>query len=288
MRFTGRPRGAIPHRMFVSFRTFARCRTGGRPIRGLLWLIALAGCDRPHRAPADNEAVAIAEPAAAVAAPDGRAAPEQPPVDPAAAAAFRTLFGGDEMMSTLDDAVTFRPGGLVRSGEAEILIARGTRASSAHPDPGYIGAWYLRRDRSALAIAAAYPRLVAAGTFGDPPDWRMRDDLGDQPVLEVDGFGMWFGHAFTCTTLVALGPRGPRTLLGPVLTGYEYESDPDDPGDEPSADTRGSIRYDQAHDRFIIAYAGTVRGTVTYARAGARYRPTSSNAAAREARRCSG
>jgi hypothetical protein len=140
-------------------------------------------------------------------------APSKSDID--ADAAARAVFGPcrPAVARVGTATVQFKPGRVIQVGSTEIFIASGDALSSAHPDPGYVGFWYLRRQGTKFTVLARHPGFVALGSFGRAPEWKMRADLGQFPVVEVTGFGMWFGHAFTCTSLVALEPQQPKLLL---------------------------------------------------------------------------
>ncbi|KQN05177.1 hypothetical protein [Sphingomonas sp. Leaf25] len=189
-------------------------------------------------------------------------------------AAMRAVFGVERGgIVRIDGAeVRFDDGRLIRPGATPILVARGQRLSAAHPDKGFLGIWYLAPHGYGFRVTGRYPDSIRAGSFGNPPDWTLRRDLGTYPVIQATGFGQWFGHGHACTTLVALRPRKPVELARDILTGYSFDPGDDPAQHEPGETIDGSIAYDRARDVLIVTYRGTVRQTVLYSYRDGEYR----------------
>lgn len=188
---------------------------------------------------------------------------------------MQTIFGdhrGKPMRVGTADVV-FGDGRLLNTSKATVFIASGTTVGAGHGEGGYLGLWYLERRGNAFAVLSAFPGFVHAGTFGNPPSWTVRTDLGPDEVIVAEGFGQWFGHAYTCTTLVALGRNRPRMMAPPILTGYQFDPG-DDPAEvEPAEDIKGVVHFDGSSNSLVITYSGTVKEEVRYRQLGSSFRP---------------
>ncbi|KQM90197.1 hypothetical protein ASE70_01910 [Sphingomonas sp. Leaf22] len=217
--------------------------------------ILAAGCDGAEVAPRPQPTT----PATATVA---RASADTLATNAALRAVFGVERGGIVRLDGVE--VRFDDGRLIRPDTTPILVARGQRLSAAHPDKGFLGIWYLAPHGDGFRVTGRHPGSVRAGSFGDPPDWTLRRDLGTYPVIQATGFGQWFGHGHACTTLVALRPQRPVLLARDILTGYNFDPGDDPAQHEPRETIDGSIAYDRARDALIVTYRGTVRQTVLY------------------------
>lgn len=180
--------------------------------------------------------------------------------------------GKPHVAAEAEPAITYAKGRTIESGGTTIYIAAGDAAGAAHPDPGYLGVWYLDHVAKGYRLRAAYPRLVAAGTFGNAPEWKLVTRYArPHPVAEITGSGMWFGDAYEWTSLIELAPDRPRVLFANILTARDFDPDPD--SGEPPHHFSTAITYDPRRDVFLLAYRGDDPGTAKLACSASGYAP---------------
>lgn len=200
---------------------------------------------------------------------DAISAPERPEDN----AAMKLVFGSERggVISVDGKPVEYRNGRTTNFKDFLILIAGGKVYQSAHPDPGFLGIWYLKPSQKGMRVVRSAPNIVKLGTFGEAPDWKMRTDLWRSPVIEAEGFGMWFGHTYKCVSLVTLTDSGPKILLHSILTQYQFDPG-DDPAElEPATLIEGSVTYDRSKDLFEVKYRGSEKRDLIYAFNGKTY-----------------
>jgi len=230
----------------------------------------------------DAAAMTAATPAATAAA--------IPP--PSLGEAFTLAFGGHgSVVKTITwqhdpTKVRYTPQALIPIPGGLAVIARGDVVAPAHVNSGFLGVAYLVPGPAGWTVSGQWPQLVETGSFGEIEAWKPRDDLFDNPGVEVDGGGEWQGCAVDYADLVELTPGLPTVRAPGVLISFSYpEPAPDDPSASPPedgaasaavqyGDTTGKIVAGLKGQSFKVIYDGDFARTVTYARSALTFTPS--------------
>lgn len=193
-----------------------------------------------------------------------RALPAQRQVD----LAFDAVFGLKEReIHVSDEAVySYSKGKVVWADFGPVLIVEGSGGSSP-VDFGTLGLFYLRETPGPkFEEVRRWPDAVAGGTMGNPPQWKIRTDFADRPVIEATGGGVWQGYGCDTTTLTELTASGPK-LLATFASGYSSEGAEGDAGQIYDGTIVNVVRGRS----FDVRFTGTRTITEHYVRKGAEY-----------------
>jgi hypothetical protein len=216
------------------------------------WVIgalALAACDR-----------ATGNPTLAVA---GRSSD----LDAAFVAAFGAPAPVMRVVARNGEPVTlrYRPARLLDLGGRYALMSE-ARSDGCRGCRGALSVHYLTRAGNRFQVVGAWPEFSDGGSFGEPPAWRIRDDLFSGPALESDVAGAWRGCALGYVDLFELTPTGPVVRARRVLMYYDDET-------RGERSLRAVIRPEAKDRAFAVDYDGDGRRTVEYRPAGAVFVP---------------
>lgn len=245
----------------------------------ILGALALAACER---------AAAPSAPA-----PKSAEAPEPVPVEvvekpaivPAVniddvqtrAAAFRAAWGSAP-------PVTFRPKGtdafedqtynkaklVPVAPDLYALITEG-QGGEGHVSAGSLAIHYLKPTAEGFERVGAWPGFLITGTFGNPPQWTIRQDLTTSPALVAEAGGTWQGYSCSWAHVIELTPERPVTRIDQVSTGYSDGGARVD--GEKVTDVSGQILAGEKGRTIRVRYTGDRKAVVTYAKVGATYDP---------------
>lgn len=129
--------------------------------------------------------------------------------------AMDAVFGrGLREIRTPEAAVfTYDKGKVIWTDFGPVLIAEG----SGEPYPassGTLGVFYLREIPGATFVELRrWPDAVMGSIMGNPPQWKVRNDVTSGAVVESSSGGVWQGYACDSTTLTELTETGPRALV---------------------------------------------------------------------------
>lgn len=193
-----------------------------------------------------------------------RSLPQQRQVD----LAFDAVFGlGErEIRVTEDAAYSYAKGVVVWTEFGPVLIVEG----SGEPYPpalGTLGIFYLRElPGMKFEEARRWPDAVTGSIMGNPPQWRIRNDISDHAVIESTGGGVWQGYACDTKTLTELTQDGPRSLAS-------FDSHYDSSGaiEEGYQSLDGTIVNVVRNRSFDVRFTGTRTITQHFVRKGAGY-----------------
>lgn len=233
------------------------------------WALAQWSKIQPQEAPAASPAKSGASaPVRETGSHNGqsaiRALPEQRQVD----LAFDAVFGLGVREIRLQEEAVYRyaKGKVVWADFGPVLIVEG----SSEPSPlafGTLGLFYLREIAGAkFEEVHRWPDVVAGGTMGNPPQWKIRADIADRPVIEATGGGVWQGYGCDTTTLTELTASGPK-LLATFASGYSSEGAEGDAGQIYDGTIVNVVRGRS----FDVRFTGTRTITEHYVRKGAEY-----------------
>lgn len=170
--------------------------------------------------------------------------------------AFDAVFGQGEREARTQQGMvySYANGRVVWVGTTPFLIVEGT--AEAWPQSyGALGIFLLSEHRDGrLQEMARWPDAVMGSMMGNPPRWRVRDDITDRPVIESTGGGAWQGYACDTTTLTELTPDGPHSI-GVIDMSYDSTGALGDQGKT----YRGSISNVVRNRSFDVQFTGTQR-----------------------------
>ena len=253
-------------------------KTSAPKRRLALWAaagLALAGgsgwalADWTGVTPAENNAAQVN--AAKAAASNGTSSPAAPSAIRALSAerqvdlAFDAVFGKGEREIRVPEqaAYTYGKGRVLWADFGPILIVEGS-GEPYPPAVGTLGIFYLRELPGAkFEEVRRWPDAVTGSAMGNPPQWKIRDDVIRGIVIESTGGGVWQGYACSSTTLTELAPNGPRGLV-------TFDSHYDSTGavGEGGESYDGSIANVARNRSFDVRYTGTRPITEHYVRKG--------------------
>jgi hypothetical protein len=139
-------------------------------------------------------------------------------------------------------------------GPRVAVIAAG-KGGEAHGDSGRLVIRYVDYD-PAYHRSNAPEVSVGRSSWGAAPRWTLRRDLGETPVLDVEGGGTWQGQTCVWTTLVELDPDAPHEVLTAVT---------DHSADGGEGDYRATILRDGSGIKLV--YSGAIKQTYRLRRA---------------------
>ncbi len=192
-------------------------------------------------------------------------------------AAFKAAFHGSREFVDRSDPkfpITFNvtPRQLIRLGDRFVLIAGAATQENGHAQQGALSISYLRKSADGYAVTGSWPTIGLGSDFGQPPRWRLRQDLFASPAIEVLGQWDGMGCHVVSAQLIELAPAMPVERAKDIVTEYRYERLGDDPDDHGARRRlKGTIVSGEKDHDFRTVYTGSFRATVRYRRAGDRY-----------------
>ncbi|QIF81646.1 MULTISPECIES: hypothetical protein [Brevundimonas] len=238
-----------------------------------LGCLLLVGCDLSPKSEAPANPIASkAAPVAAVVKPT--ADPLTP--DQLTALAFRTAWGGpppierEEGTGNQTDTRTYRSGKLIAlEGGRYALISDG-QGGEGHVNSGSLSIHYLQRTGDSFTRIGSWPGFLVSGTWGAPPEWKIRTDLTPSPALVAEAGGTWQGYTCTWAHVIELTPDKPIVRIDQIPTSYS------DGGAREEGETKsmeGVLIPGQKGKSMRVRYTGDVDATVVYAKVGESYDP---------------
>lgn len=182
--------------------------------------------------------------------------------------AFGAVFGlGEREIRVSEETVySYAKGRVLWTDFGPVLIVEG----SGEPYPpalGTLGIFYLREVAGPkFEEVRRWPDAAVGSIMGNPPQWKIRRDITDRPVIESTSGGVWQGYACDSITLTELAPGGPRALV-------TFDSAYDDSGAEGADGQRydGAIVNVVRNRSFDVRFSGTATIIEHFVRKGARY-----------------
>jgi len=235
--------------------------------------VLLASCD-PSSAPETRSG----QPAATAPAKDETVAtPEPLTAERLQALAFRTAWGAPPPVKRLEsdegpeegEERTYDGGTLVRlEGDRYAFVSEG-HGGEGHVNAGSLSIHYLRRTGDAFSVVGAWPAILVSGTWGNPPEWKIRTDLTPAPTLVAEAGGTWQGYSCTWAHVIELTRDRPVIRIDQIPMTYS------DGGarEEKAQSMEGALIPGQKGRTIQVRYSGDVRTTVTYAKTGDVYDP---------------
>lgn len=196
--------------------------------------------------------------------------------DQLTALAFRTAWGGpppierNERTDDQTDTRIYRSGKLVHvAGDRYALISEG-QGGEGHVHSGSLSIHYLQRSGDAFSRIGSWPGFLVSGTWGSPPEWKVRTDLTLSPTLVAEAGGTWQGYTCTWAHVVELTADKPIIRIDQIAMSY---SDGGARTDGESKDVEGVLIAGQKGRSMRVRYTGDVDATVVYAKVGDVYDP---------------
>lgn len=164
-----------------------------------------------------------------------------------------------------DMTLRYRPLGLVDLGDRTALVSGGW-TDSCHACSGSLAVHYLRRDASGFHVIGAWPEIASGASFGEPPQWKVRQDLFPGAVIVTEAGGAWQGCTVLRADLVELTRDRPIVRARNVLLDYGAEGADTGPA-------HGELQAGEVGRSFKVRYAMRQPVEVTYIRDGDAYQP---------------
>ena len=189
------------------------------------------------------------------------------------AAAFHAAFGkGDSFLvkkqGQLKENVKYTPGELVQAPFGPVLLSPGEVQEASHVNSGKLAVFYLRASGKGFDVMKRFVPATETGSFGKIVDWSVSRSFGDNPVVMVNGAGNWQGYACSVTTLLELGPDGPKQLVTVPMT---YDNSKAVGGGDKLKQFTGRIDNIKPGKSFDVIYFGSKDFTDHYVRTGDTY-----------------
>ena len=190
------------------------------------------------------------------------------------AAAFHAAFGkGDSVVlkkqGQLKENVKYTPGELFQAPFGPVLLSPGEVEDASHVNSGKLAVIYLKSSAKGFDVVKRFVPAAQTGSFGKIVDWSVSRSFGDNPVVMVNGAGNWQGYACSVTTLLELGPDGPKQLVTVPMT-YDNSQVPSGSRGNLKQFT-GRIDNIKPGKSFDVIYFGSKDFTDHYVRTGDTY-----------------
>ncbi|MBD3728367.1 MAG: SHOCT domain-containing protein [Sphingomonadales bacterium] len=130
--------------------------------------------------------------------------------------AYAAVFGrGARDIAMPDDLVySYDQGKVVWTDFGPVLLAEGTGNEPYPVALGTLGVFYLREvPGGKFEALRSWPDAIIGSIMANPPQWKVREDITDRPVVESSAGGVWQGYGCDATTLTELTPGGPKSLV---------------------------------------------------------------------------
>lgn len=189
------------------------------------------------------------------------------------AAAFRAAFGKGESVvlkkqGQLKENVKYTPGELVQAPFGPVLLSPGEVQDASHVNSGKLAVFYLKPSAKGFDVVKRFVPATETGSFGKIVDWSVSRSFGDNMVVMVNGAGHWQGYACSVTTLLELGPDGPRKLVTVPMT---YDNSQALGNGQKLKQFTGRIDNIKPGKSFDVIYFGSSDFTDHYVRTGDTY-----------------
>lgn len=226
----------------------------------------LAGCKQ--QPVADDGANRAAN---AVTASDNLAAPaNQAVVEDGSApeAAIAAAFGQTRSFKRDDLTYDYVAHKIVQAEFGPVLLSQASAQDGAHVSSGYLTITYLKPKGDGFMVGQRFPEAVTSGSFGAFSDFSVRRDLTRNPIVAVEGGGVWQGHACGWTSLTELTAKGPVERAS-----FEdsYSNGGATPDGEKATDVEGAIVSAERDRSFTVRFKGTRNFDGVYERKGETY-----------------
>jgi hypothetical protein len=164
--------------------------------------------------------------------------------------------------------VKYTPGELVQAPFGPVLLSPGEVEDASHVNSGKMAVFYLKSSAKGFDVVKRFVPATQTGSFGKIVDWSVSRSFGDNPVVMVNGAGNWQGYACSVTTLLELGPDGPKQLVTVPMT---YDNSQSLGGGNKLKQLTGRIDNIKPGKSFDVIYFGSKDFTDHYVRTGDTY-----------------
>ena len=206
-------------------------------------------------------------------APAGAKPSAAPVAEKPTEAAFHAAFGKGgsvvlKKQGRLKENVKYTPGELVQAPFGPVLLSPGEVEDASHVNSGKLAVFYLRPSGKGFEVTKRFVPATETGSFGKIVDWSVSRSFGDNPVVMVNGAGNWQGYSCSVTTLLELGPDGPRQLVAVPMT---YDNSQAPGGAKNLKQFTGRIDNIKPGKSFDVIYFGSKDFTDHYVKTGDTY-----------------
>lgn len=174
--------------------------------------------------------------------------------------AFDTFYGKEKTRNIEGEKIEFTPEKIISTNFAKILIVKGEVLDAFPANEGKLYAHYFVVENGEIKKQKSYEPMVEAGSFGNFTDWGISDKFTNNPVIFVEGGGVWQGIMCVSTTLIEITDRGPVELLNIISQRSNDEKK-----------IKGKIENIIKNKSFDIKYTGDNNETSHYIKQGAKF-----------------
>ncbi len=178
--------------------------------------------------------------------------------------AYAALFDTSRTEDVKSGDYSYSGGKLLQMGGGHWILLAPANHLEAYPvNLGVLGIFYLAESEGQFAVKGRWPDFVSGSIMGNPPEWEVRNDVSDHPVVVSTAGGVWQGYSCASMSLIELGSEGPRQIA-------EFPSQYDDSGakggDQLVTGIEGRLQNPVKNVRFEVGYEGTRSFTHRYIR----------------------
>ena len=169
--------------------------------------------------------------------------------------AYAALFDTSRTEDVKSGDYSYSGGKLLQMGGGRWILLAPANHLEAYPvNLGALGIFYLAESEGKFAVKGRWPDFISGSIMGNPPEWELRNDVSDHPVVVSTAGGVWQGFSCANMALIELGSEGPRQIA-------EFPSQYDDSGakggDQPVTGIEGRLQNPVKNVRFEVMYQGT-------------------------------
>lgn len=178
--------------------------------------------------------------------------------------AYVALFDTSRTEDVKSGDYSYSGGKLLQMGGGRWILLAPANHLEAYPvNLGALGIFYLAESEGKFAVKGRWPDFVSGSIMGNPPEWEVRNDVSDHPVVVSTAGGVWQGYSCANMALIELGSEGPRQIA-------EFPSQYNDSGakggNQPVTGIEGRLQNPVKNVRFEVGYEGTRSFTHRYVR----------------------
>ncbi|MBL0021698.1 hypothetical protein [Sphingorhabdus sp.] len=177
--------------------------------------------------------------------------------------AYTAIFGKPKAEDVKSGDYSYSGGQVLQVGKLWVLLAPADHLEAYPINMGALGIFYLSENKGKYALKQRWPEFVGGSIMGNPPEWEVRNDLTDYPVIVSTAGGVWQGYMCQNISLTELRPDAPHVIadFASLYTdgGAKAEG-------EPTTEIEGKIGAAVKNKSFDVRFEGTSSFTHRYTR----------------------
>lgn len=180
------------------------------------------------------------------------------------ALAYTAVFGTRKVDGVKSGDYSYSGGKVLRVGKMWVFLAPADHLEAYPINMGALGIFYLAESNGRYVVKGRWPEFVGGSIMGNPPEWVVREDLTDHPVIVSSAGGVWQGYMCQSTSLTELRPDAPHVIADfPSL----YSDGGAKSDGEPTTEIEGKIGTAAKNRSFDVRFEGSRLFTHRYTRA---------------------